>query len=472
MQTASTTYDLCVIGGGSGGLVAARSAAGFGLRVVLVDDRRSVGGECLFSGCIPSKTLIHQARQFHSARQLAPTLQPALGQIMSACHHAIETIQLTKDNDTALRREGVKVIHGRAYFTGPDSIAVAGHRPLRAKRFIIATGSSPYMPPIAGLDDVEVLTNESIFELKTLPERLLVLGGGPVGVELGQAMAMLGSKVTIVTTDARLLPREEATASAAVLAGCLQLGIEVCTGYAVQKAAKRAGGVSVDIVDRHNRSRQLRGSHLLMAAGRKPNINMELEQAGIAYGPLGITVDDHLRTTNSRVYAIGDCTPAPKFTHVAAAQAAIAVRNACFGGKKAYRPASTPWVTFSYPEVARRGCSTSECAKQAGRTIEIPYDTIDKAIADAAGAASGMIRLHFSKRNLLVGYTVVGLNAAEVAAPLNLAIDNCLSLPELASSVQAYPTYGSGIWERLAAERLQSLQSNKLLRWLAKAGRP
>jgi pyruvate/2-oxoglutarate dehydrogenase complex dihydrolipoamide dehydrogenase (E3) component len=458
MTASASAYDICVIGGGSGGLTAARVAAGFGVRTLLVDDRPGgVGGECLFSGCVPSKALI-AASKHNSGSPDAFT----------AALHAVQTsigkVQSGKDNDDNLRKAGVEVLHGKAVFSGPRQITV-GEQTIMARKFIIATGSSAFIPPIKGIDEVEYLTNETVFSLAVLPPELLVLGGGPIGVELGQAFARLGSKVTIISSEDRLLPREEPVASTAVQEGCEALGITVILGSKAEAAQTHDGAIELSYRRDADEAGSASGSHLLVATGRKPNTNLNLNAAGIETTPKGITVDKHFRTSNRYVYAVGDCTPTLQFTHVAGAQAGIAVRNALFPGNGTYDTASVPWVTFCQPEIARRGPASEECQAHGGRTIDISYDGIDKAITEQS---TGSILLQFDRSDIIIGFTIIGPAAGEVAAQLNLAIDNHLPLSRLASARQAYPTLGFGIYEALAFEQLKGYNSNRFIRWLAK----
>jgi pyruvate/2-oxoglutarate dehydrogenase complex dihydrolipoamide dehydrogenase (E3) component len=462
MAEPAKPYDICVIGGGSGGLTAARVAGAFGVRVLLVDDREAgVGGECLHSGCVPSKALIAASKRMKDDSTLP------FSDAMEVVKKAVADIQGDRDNDENLKEADVEVLHGRAVFKGPQEIKV-GKQTVTARKFIIATGSSAFVPPLDGLDDVRYLTNDSVFSLTELPPRLLVLGGGPIGVELAQAFTRLGSVVTIVSADDRLLPREETLVSEVILEACSRIGITVILGANAESVRHQEYGVDLAYHQGASSLQTVSGSHLLIATGRTPNIDLGLKAAKIETEPKGIIVDEHFRTTNPAVYAIGDCTPTLQFTHVAGAQAGVAVRNALFPGNAIYDMASVPWVTFTQPEVARRGPTIKECHESGGRTIDILYDNIDKAVAERS---KGRVLLHFDHSDIIIGYTIIGAAAGEVAAQLNLAIDTHLPLARLAQVRQAYPTISFGIYEALAFEQLKKYSSKATVRWLARHAR-
>lgn len=459
-------YSLIVIGAGSGGLVAAEVAATLGARVALVEAADRLGGECLHSGCVPSKALIYAARTVAEARRASGYGVKVSGsvdftKVMESVNTAIGTIEQRSDNDEHFKKLGVDVFHGQAQFIGKNSIKTGQHT-LVAKKFIIATGSSPFVPSIVGLCPGDYLTNETIFGLKVLPKELLVLGGGPIGVELGQAFAMLGSKVTILQGAERLLPREEAEVSDLLLQQFKTDGVRVICNAKVTQFDTKTKQLAYEV---GGQQRKVDASNLLIATGRKPNADIFPEAAGIATGKSGITVDTYLRTTNRNVYAVGDCIGPPQFTHLAAEQAGIAVRNALYPlGKKAAFP-SVPWVTFTTPEIARVGQSEAELL-ESGVTFEAHrwnYSEIDRAVAEKQ---FGFIKILTGHNGHILGATIVGENAGELIAQINLSYWHKLTVSQLALPIQVYPTYGLGIKQLAAESVLKKAAGKQFLRLL------
>lgn len=461
-------YSLIVIGAGSGGLVAAELAARLGARVALVEAEQRLGGECLHTGCVPSKALICAARSVASLRQAGQYGFAINGSVdfqavMRRVHGAISTIEQRSDNDEHFKRLGVDVYHGRARFIDNKTIRV-GDQNLTAKKYIIATGSSPFVPDIDGLTPGDFLTNESVFSIKTLPEKLVVLGGGPIGAELGQAFSMLGSKVTILHRGERLLEREEASASAMLHDQLQADGVEVVCNMRVLSYDAENKQLMYEVA---HKELKIDASNLLIAAGRVPNLDLNLEAANIVSDEKGILVDAYLRTTNHNVWAVGDCTGPPQFTHLAAEQAALAVRNALFPfQKKAVFP-SVPRVTFTTPEIASVGSSEADLIKK-GITFEIHdfnYSQIDRAVAENE---KGFIKILTTKRQKIVGATIVGEGAGEMIAQIDLALWHNLSLDKLAIPIQAYPTYGLALKQIAADTVIEKVARSRLLRLLSK----
>jgi pyruvate/2-oxoglutarate dehydrogenase complex dihydrolipoamide dehydrogenase (E3) component len=452
----NTTYGLIVIGAGSGGLVAAETAAKLGAHVALIESQSSLGGECLHSGCVPSKALIHAARvawQAGHAQALGVNAFPVINFDLVRHHmqRAITTIEDNHDNDGYYERLGVDVIHGAAAFTGRNTIEVGG-RMLTAKRFIIATGSRPAVPDSPGLADGPYLTNESVFQLDTLPKSLVVVGGGPIGCELGQAFAMLGTKVTIIQSGDRLLPRDEVAAATQLQAAFEAMGVDIIFGATIQNTTYDDNGVSLSLMN----GTTIRAEKLLVAAGRQANIPDNLELADIASTKRGITVDKTMRTTNKHVYAVGDCNGGPQFTHAAGEQAATAVQNALFGTHKSFETASLPWTTFTTPEIAHFGPLKSELddKKVTYKAHLLDYGDIDKAIAEAE---AGYIEVITDNKQRILAATVVGVTAAEILA----RIVTTPTLKQLSSGIQAYPTYSLGVRQLALQVTLDTLLSGR-----------
>jgi pyruvate/2-oxoglutarate dehydrogenase complex dihydrolipoamide dehydrogenase (E3) component len=346
------------------------------------------------------------------------------------------------DGATRFRELGVDVFLGDARFTARDVVTVEG-RARRFRRAIVATGSRPVTPPIPGLDLAGYLTNETVFGLTELPKRLLVLGGGPVGCELAQAFARFGSAVTLVTPKARVLPREDSDAGRVVERAMEAHGVRILR-EATAVRAERRNGARVLHLERAGGAEALQGDHLLVAVGRTPNVQqLGLEDAGVAYSHSGVSVDDRLRTTNPRIFAVGDVCSRHRFTHAADAQARLAVPNALFfglGGGRLSRLVM-PWTTFTTPEVARVGMRAAD-ARAAGvepETITVPLDEVDRAVLD--GAEQGFFRVHLRKgTDRILGATLVAEHAGEMIGEIALAMTAGIGLARIAATIHPYPT--------------------------------
>jgi pyruvate/2-oxoglutarate dehydrogenase complex dihydrolipoamide dehydrogenase (E3) component len=430
-------YDLIVLGGGAAGLGAARAAARRRAKTLLVSDGPP-GGDCTFYGCVPSKTLIESAR--------AGLPYPAAAQRI---RQAVAAIAATEDA-VALRAEGVDVADGRAEFLGPGRIRVDG-RVVAARRFVIATGSRPAVPPIPGLATVPYLTNETVFDLRQLPTSLAVLGGGASGCELAQAYTRLGSRVTVVEALDRLLPGEEPEASRVIAEVFAREGVDVRVGARVAAVSTAGPGVRLDLAG----GQVVEAQHLLVAVGRSPITDgMGLDVAGVRVDGRGYVVtDDHLATSAPGVHAAGDVTGRLLLTHAAFAQGRIAAGNALSGARRRtrYRAHATPWVTFTEPEVARVGLTEADAAGRGGRVAWLPMAEMDRAIA--AAATDGFVKLLAGPRRLLrnagggriLGATIVAARAGEMIHELALAMATGMFTGRLAASIHAYPTWSYGV---------------------------
>ncbi|MFC8501615.1 dihydrolipoyl dehydrogenase family protein [Pedococcus sp. NPDC057267] len=437
--------DLLVIGGGTAGIVAAKTAARLGADVLLVE-RDEPGGDCLWTGCVPSKALLAAADAAATVRDanrfgVAATVTGVdFTSVMGRVRHAIAQISPT-DSPDALRAAGVEVRKGTARFTGPTTVDVDGDQ-LRFSRAVIATGATPAVPNVPGLTDAAPLTSDTIWALTELPTRLAILGGGGIGCELGQAFARLGAEVTIVEGADRLLPREDPRAADVVAAALAADGVKVVTGSTVtQVSGTGGGGGALHMGD----GSRVEFDQLLVAVGRHPNTaSLALPAAGVQTDGRGfITVDARLRTSNARVWAAGDLTGHPQFTHVAGVHGSVAASNAVLGLRRKVSMTAVPRVTFTTPEVAAVGVGTGSPPRGL-QVLHWGNEHVDRAVTE--GATDGFTRVVTDHRGRILGATVVGPRAGEVLAELTLAVTRGLRARDLAGVTHPYPTYGDGPW--------------------------
>lgn len=456
----NTSFDVAVIGAGSGGLSVAAAAAQFGQRVVLFE-RGEMGGECLNTGCVPSKALLAAAKQAQAMREAARvSITPAEPQVDFAAvrAHVQRAVDTIAHHDSQQRFEelGVTVIRAAARFVDERRLEAAGQR-FTARRIVIATGSHPALPPIPGLADVPYLTNETLFANEVLPAHLLIIGGGPIGMEMAQAHRRLGARVTVIEA-AEPLAQEDPELAAVVLAQLAKEGIAILPSTAITRASRTESGITLEAG-----GRSITGSHLLVATGRKPNIEgLGLEAAGIGFTPKGITIDKGLRTTNRRVYAIGDVAGG-RFTHEAGYQAGIVIRNALFG-LPARATAAIPHVTYTDPELAQIGLTEAQARAAHGAAIRVlcsPFSGNDRAIAE--GHTEGLVKIVTTRRGRILGAGIAGLGAGDLIQPWILALERGLKISALASSVLAYPTRGEAS-RRAAIGYFSGWASNPLVR--------
>jgi pyruvate/2-oxoglutarate dehydrogenase complex dihydrolipoamide dehydrogenase (E3) component len=431
--------DLCVIGAGSGGLSVAAGAVQMGASVVLIEKHR-MGGDCLNTGCVPSKALLaaaHAAETVRTSGRFGVNGHEPAVDFARVHAHVHGVIAAIAPHDSVERFEGlgVTVIRAAARFTGTEEVEAGGQR-IRARRFVVATGSSAAVPPVPGLDETPFLTNETVFDLTDRPEHLLVLGGGPIGIEMAQAFRRLGAQVTVLER-ASILPKDEPEAVAILRAALRREGIVLHEGAQIAAARRAANGVEVELGD----GTRISGSHLLVAAGRRPNTKgMGLEAAGIEVTPRGITVDAGLRSTNRRVFAIGDVAGGPQFTHIAGYHAGIVIRNALFGLPAKTDYAALPWVTYADPELAHVGLTEAD-ARAAGHDVSIlSQDLAGNDRAQAEAATEGLIKVVLGKGGRILGATIVAPRAGEMIGLWGLAIQKRLKIGAIASSIAAYPT--------------------------------
>jgi len=464
--------DICVIGAGAGGLSVAAAAAAFGVSVVLIEKGR-MGGDCLNYGCVPSKALIAAAKRANAGATsgVFGIDAPPKVEFARTYHHVRKVIAAVAPNDSVQRFAGlgVRVIAGVARFVDPATVTVDGSIVVQARRFVIATGSSPAIPPIPGLAQTPHLTNETIFELCELPSRLVVIGGGAIGLELGQAFRRLGAQVTVIEA-ARPLANDDAECAQIVIDALVREGVEIRTGASAQSARQTHRGVEL-AVKCGDAEERVAGSHLLVAAGRAPNVEgLGLEEAGIEFTRAGIAVDGSLQTTNRHVYAIGDAAAGGMmFTHVANYHAGLVIRHALFRLPVKVRYNAIPWVTFTDPELAHVGL-TDEQARNQGYRIRVmrwPYCENDRAQAERMTV--GHAKVVTDTRGRILGATIVGAHAGELIAPWTLAIGEGLNVRAVAEMVVPYPTFGE-INKRAAITFLAPIAANptvrRVVQWL------
>ncbi|MBA2309915.1 MAG: FAD-dependent oxidoreductase [Pseudonocardiales bacterium] len=442
---AAFDYDLAIIGGGSGGLTAARLARFFEKRVALIDKER-LGGDCLYYGCVPSKALIKASRVAHeaaTAQRWGLTPHPAqadLGGVNARVAQAIEAIG-ELDSPEALGKIGVDVLLGGATFVDEHTLQ-AGERRITAKFVLIASGSTPAVPDVPGLAEVGYLTNEDVFDLTNLPKRLGVIGGGPIGVELAQAFARLGSQVTVLQRGPRLIPRDDEDMIDILERQFAEDGIDVRFNVEVSAASSDGGDKVLTLGD----GSELRVDDILCAVGRVPTVSsLALEAAGVTTAGRGIPVNDLLQTNQQHIYAVGDVTGGPAFTHYAGYQAAHAVRNIFVPVKAKFSPGLLPWVTFTEPEIAHVGMTEAE-ARAAGVTCDVvrfPYSHNERAVTDAEPV--GMMKFLIDGKRRLIGAHIGGHCAGELINELTLAMNNELTVDAIIGSIHAYPTYSFAI---------------------------
>lgn len=436
METIST--DLCIIGGGSGGLSLAAGAVQMGARVILIEGGK-MGGDCLNYGCVPSKALLAAGKAAQSLRKGAVGIAGVEPEIdFAAVKAQVATVIAgiaPVDSQERFEGLGVTVLRGYASFINPREVEVAG-KVIRARRFVIATGSQPMIPSTPGLADVPYLTNETIFAQAERPAHLLILGGGPIALEMAQAHRRLGCEVTVIARS-RVMGRDDAEAVAVVVAALRAEGVTLLEGQEVARFKPVEGGVEAVLAD----GRVLTGTHVLVATGRFPSIaRLNLDAAGVAYSDKGVTVGENLRSSNRRIYAVGDVAGGPQFTHVAGAHAGVVIRQVLLG-LPAKAATVVPWVTYTDPELAQIGISEAEARKVHPdvTVLRQEFHHNDRALTE--GRDEGFLKLMVVKGRP-VGVTIVGAGAGELIGLWALAMSAGLKLSKVTGMIAPYPTRG------------------------------
>lgn len=451
---ATYDFDAIVIGGGSAGLTSSGIAANFGAKTMMVEQDR-LGGDCTWTGCVPSKTLLKAAKVAHQIRHAgkyglidgAPQIN--YPEIIKHVHRRRREIYEDADRPEIFEDMGIEVVRGSAHFLDEHHIEIkrkdGGDRKLSARYFFICAGGHAFVPPIEGIDQVDYLTSESLFEVNNLPEELVIIGAGNIGTEMAQAMNRLGSKVTVIDMADRLMVNDDPELTEMLRDLLENEGIDYELNASVERVRQVANQVSVQIKINGNQ-KTITGDQLLMATGRRANVEgLGLDAAGIAYSDKGITVNDKCRTNQSHIYACGDITGRYQFTHMSDHMAKVATTNALVKLPQSIDTEHVPWVTFTDPELGHVG-ATAKQLREDGinfETYRFPYDKIDRALTDSE--EEGLIKIHAKKWNgRIYGVSVLGAHAGELISEYALAMRNGVSLRNIADTIHPYPTYGLG----------------------------
>lgn len=471
----SDPFDIVIIGGGAGGLVVASGAAQFGARVALVEKERGLGGDCLYYGCVPTKTLIHSARVLSLIRRSEEfglgRVVPSEESFTGAMERMRRMVARIGEHDDPKRFEtmGIRLFFGEGRFVDPKTFEVAGCR-IAGRRFVLATGSRPGVPPIPGLAEAGFLTNVTALDLKQRPETMAIIGGGPVGLEFAQIFHRLGVRITVIEKADHLLPNEDQEISEALEAIFRKEGVDFLTGASVQEV-RREGNQKVLLVGGKEGVRKIAAEEILVAVGRAPNVEgLGLEAAGVVYERQGVKVDAALRTTARHIWACGDLVGPYQFTHMAEYQGGIVVSNALFPfvrRKVDYRV--VPRVTFTDPEVARVGLTEAEAREKAGpvHVYRFPFKQVDRAIIE--GEEAGFIKLIADRRLRIVGAHLIGPSAGDLLHEYVVAMKADLKITSLSTTIHVYPTLSQGVKkaaDQYFREKLFTGWFPKLARWL------
>jgi pyruvate/2-oxoglutarate dehydrogenase complex dihydrolipoamide dehydrogenase (E3) component len=467
----ASRYDLVIIGMGSGGMVGAEFAATIGLRVAVVE-RGRIGGDCLWTGCVPSKALLASAKAAHTMRVAASYGLPAVGPLdidTSLVWKRIRAVQqelaATDDNPERFRAMGIEIIEAQARIAGPNTVELVGQdRVLESRVILVCTGSRPLAPPIEGLREAGFLTSETVFEIDRAPSSMVMIGGGPIAVEMAQGFTRLGIRTTVLQKGPGILPRDEPDLVATLTAMLRQEGVDLRLNVETERVAVHEGRKVVFGAENGEPARW-EAEELLVAVGRKPNIEgLGLEEVGVKVGRRGIEVDERMRTAVPSIYAAGDVAGRFLFTHSAAYEAVRAVRDAFYPGKGRVTD-FVPWCTFTDPELAHAGLTVAEAERKHGDDVEVYRMELahsDRARAD--GASEGVIVVVTAKGRV-VGAHILAPAAGEMIHELALAINKEMKLAEVASLIHVYPTLSTGIGQ-LAGEA--AFEGAKRLRWLVR----
>lgn len=468
-------YDVVVIGGGSAGLTASGIAANFGAKTMMVEKDR-LGGDCTWTGCVPSKTLLKAgkvAQQIRSAGKYGLTdSEPEIDfkKVIRHVHQVREDIYEDADKPEIFENMGVEVVQGKASFIDPHTIDIETEKGkkepkiISSRYFFICTGGSAAVPDIEGIHDVDYLTSESLFEIDRLPEKLIVIGAGPIGTEMAQAMNRLGSEVTVLDMAGRILVNDDPELSQKLHRILEKEGIEYVLNTTIEKAEQSGDEIAIHF-SRYGDSSTLTGDALLLATGRKPNIwDLGLENAEVEFYKNGITVDDRCRTSQKHIYACGDVTGRYQFTHMSEHMAKVAATNALLKYPMKIDAEHVPWVTYTDPELGHLGATKKELEEQGKsyRVYRFPYSKVDRAVTESE--SEGLIKVYAKKwSGKILGVDILGVSAGELISEYAVAMRNGVSLRDIADTIHPYPSYGLGA--RRAADQWY-IKNQK--RWIVK----
>ncbi|WP_020006828.1 dihydrolipoyl dehydrogenase family protein [Salinicoccus albus] len=469
-------YDLIVLGGGAGGLTVAAGAANMGAKVALVEKNDELGGDCLHYGCVPSKALIDAAKIVHSAEEASAAFdfdlsgKVNLDKVMDRVHAAIADIQ---EHDSKERFEalGIDVYFGKGHFLEKHVVGV-NNKKIEGKRIVIATGSSPFIPPIEGIDQIDYLTNESIFYLKSLPKRLVVVGGGPIGLELSQAFARLGSEVTIIEGAPALMGREDEEI-VPYLQNALEKDLTLKLNTKVTKV-EQSGEEKILTVEQDDQSEAVTVDAVLIATGRRPNIeSLNLNEIGVKSEKGNIVVNKQLQTTQKQIYAIGDTIGTFPFTHAAGMEGKVAVSNAVFGLWRKIKYDAVPWVTYTDPEIYHLGMTENEASEKYGEDIsvyKVGVDEVDRFVADRE--TNGLLKIITNKKGYIIGAHAAGKDAGNWMQELVYAKRYKRKIGTISNVIHPYPTKGAIVqqaadqyWRNKLFEGVMPKLIKKYIRW-------
>ena len=470
-------YDMAVIGGGAAGLVSAGMSASLGAKTVLIEAGK-LGGDCTWTGCVPSKTLLKAAKVAHTVRTAArhglESQEPQFdfARVMAHVHAVQQHFYEEADAHPNLEKFGIEIIEGRAEFFDPHRVQITNHRgdisKLTSRYFVVATGSGPLLPPVDGLSEIDYLTNETIFSLSTLPRRLIVVGSGPVGLEMAQAFRRFGAEVTVVSFDEALLVRDDRQLSAELQKALSSEGIRFFLSCTVKRVEKSGDGVRVSAEQRFTgKESVVEGDAVLFATGRRTNTSgLNLEAAGVGYNKTGIRIDNRCRTTRKNIFAAGDVTGRYQFTHMAEHMAKTAVANALLRFPAKLDLSHVTWCTFTDPEMAQVGAREDDLIRKGTRhdVYRFPFTKIDRAVME--NETVGQIKvLAKSLTGKILGVSILGTNAGEMIGEYALAMRNGVTLRQVADTIHPYPTYVLG--NRRAADQwyVRKITPN-LIRWV------
>lgn len=470
-----TMYDAIVIGGGAAGLTSAGIAANFGAKTIMIEKER-LGGDCTWTGCVPSKTLIKAASVLHQAKEatkygLSISMDSVVTEkIMQHIDHIRKEVYEDADKPEIFERMGIEVVHGEASFVDDHTVKIEDSkglvREITGRYIFICTGANAFIPPIPGVEDVEVLTNESLFELKNLPKKLVIIGAGPIGTEMAQSFNRLGSEVHVLDRTPGILANDDPELTEILLQSLTKEGIHYHLESSINRLEKSVQGVTI-YFEKGDKSQSIYGDAILMATGRRAHIeSLNLEAAGVKTYKGGIEVNDKCRTSKRHIYAVGDVTGRYQFTHMCEHMAKIATTNALLKVPMKIDHKHVPWATFTDPELAHVGASEVELREKGVKfeTYRFPFSKIDRAITD--GQTTGLIKVHAKKWNgKILGASVVGVHAGEMISQYALAMKNGVTLRKFADTIHPYPSYGLGA-RRAADQWYIKNQSEAVVKWI------